>query len=396
MEYNLDDIDDIINEDSENNPSIVRKDKEPEVAREDVVPESVVTEVLDINILCERLKVGHERCRDLFVDLRAITYDISEDDTFIDFHDKSYYAPRLYFKVDLQNPKDAKVIHATKQLCKIIGIPYSFFASCRPSLKKNVLKTWQSGLGDDTKKAQNVLKIRESKDCTIIRAITSTSKSFIPLYQIIEMIRDSLGVPVVLSEAFGDDKDDLVFHARFLFEKEYDFNGPIQLGFSITASELDACPLTIDVLLYNKITKTYCSALYGGESFFKSDYKGLQSSTLKSMLPHMITRIEDEVSEMLSRIETKQNSFDNSVFCAESEAIELSKFKGLNSSIKKAIYHQVSECIDEIQTPWDLAIHAGLVAKDFEILKRVQIEKAIGVYLNLFFSEGGVVEDAEK
>lgn len=390
------DVDDIINGDYDADPIIARKDKEPEVVHEDVVEEVVVSDVLDINILYERLKEGHEKCRDLFVDLRAITYDISEDDTFIDFHDKSYYKPRLYFKVDLQNPKDAKVIHATKQLCKIIGIPYTFFASCRPSLKKNVFKTWQSGLGDDTKKSQNVLKIRESRDCTIIRAITSTSKSFIPLYQIIEMIRDSLGVPVVLSEAFGDDKDDLVFHARFLFEKEYDFNGPIQLGFSITASELDACPLTIDVLLYNKITKTYCSALYGGESFFKSDYKGLQSSTLKSMLPHMITRIEDEVPEMLSRIETKQKSFENSIFCAESEAIELGKFKGLTSAIKKAIYHEVSECLDDIQTPWDLAIHVGLVAKDFEILKRVQIEKAVGVYLNLFFSEGGEGEDAGK
>lgn len=387
------DVDDILDGNFDNEPIIVRKEKEPEEDPDEQEVEEVASDVKDINELHGRLKMWHERCRDLLVDLRVISYEISEDDTYIEFNDKSYYEPRLYFKTDPQNPKDAKIIHATKQLCKIIGIPYTFFASCRPTLKKNVLRTWQSGLGDDVKKAQNVLKIRESKDCTIIRAITQTSKSFIPLYEIIEIIKDSLGVPVILAEAYGDDKDDLVFHARFLFEKEYDFCGPVCMGFSITASELDACPLTIDVLLYNKKTKTYCSALYGGESFFKSDYKGLQSSTLKSILPSMITRIEGEVSEMLSRVESKQKSFENSVFCAESDAIELCKSKGMTSKIKKAIYHQVSECIDEIKTPWDLAIHAGLVAKDFEILKRVQIEKAVGVYLNLFFSEGSVSED---
>lgn len=400
MEFNVDDIingnfSDIDEVKDSELPPIIRKEDINEEKDEPTVAE-VIANPEEIENLYNRLSMWHGNCRDLLVDLRTVSYEISEEDTYLEFHDKSFYESRLYFKVDPQNPKDAKVIHATKQLCKVIGVPYSFFASCRPSLKKNVFRTWLSGLGDDVKKSQNVLKIRESKDCNIIRAVTITTKSIIPLHDLIGIIKDSLGVPVKLDEVFGDEKDDLVFHARFLFEKEYDFNGPVCLGFSITASELDACPLTIDVLLYNKITKTYCSALYGGESFFKSDYKGLQSSSLKEMLPHMITRIEDEVEEMLSRISSKQQSYKNSVFCAESDAIELCKAKGMSSKIKKAIYHQVSECIDEITTPWDLATHAGLVAKDFEILKRVQIEKAIGVYLNLFFSEGSTEEHVRE
>jgi len=394
------DVEDLISDDFSEKSVMQRAqvDTTPSVALPDKIDTPEVEEKpLDVNDLCGRLKMWHENCRDLLIDLRTITYEVTEDDTYIEFKDKSYYGSRLYFKVDPQNPKDPKVIHATKQLCKIIGIPYNFFAANRPSLKMNIIKTWQAGLADNVKKAQNVLKIRESKACTIIRAITPVTKSILPLYQLIEIIKESLTVPYRLDCAYGDEKDDLEFHARFLFDKEYDFLGPICLGFAVTASELDECPLSIDVLLYNKVSKTYCVALYGGDSFFKSDYKGLQSSSLREILPHMLARFEDEIPEILLRLEMKQQSYTKSVFSAGDDAVELCKAKGMSSAIKKAIYHQISECAEDIITPWDLARHVGLVAKDFEILKQLQIEKAIGIYLNLLFSEGGTVnEDATE
>jgi hypothetical protein len=390
------DVEDILNDDFSDKDLLerIRLDSTPSVDLPDRTQEdnSGTAESKSIEDLCGRLKMWHENCRDLLVDLRTVTYDITDEDTFIEFRDKDYYGSRLYFKVDPEDPKNPKVIHATKQLCKIIGIPYTFFASNRPSLKKNIVRTWQSGLADD-KKAQNVFKIRESKACTIIRAVTQTTKSFIPLHELIQLIKDSLGVPFMLEDVSGDDKDDLILHARFIFEKEYDFSGPICLGFALTVSELDACPLSIDVLLYNKITKTSCVALYGGESFFKSDYKGLQSSTMKDMLPLMLSRLDSEVPEILSRLDQKQRHYDTAVFCAESDAVEICRAKGLTSKIKKAIYHQVSECYEEIKSPWDLATHVGLVAKDFDAVTRLKIEKAIGVYLNLFFSEGSTVDD---
>jgi hypothetical protein len=392
------DVEDILNGDFSEKDILERihNDKTPSVDLPDHIStdNDSTVDFKNIEELCGRLRMWHENCRDLLVDLRTVTYEISEEDTFIEFKDKSYYGSRLYFKADPEDPKNPKVIHATKQLCKIVGIPYTFFASNRPSLKKNIVRTWQSGLADDVKKAQNVFKIRESKDCTIIRAITQTTKSFIPLYEMIQLIKDSLGVPFKLEDVSGDEKDDLILHARFIFDKEYTFNGPICLGFALTASEIDACPLSIDVLLYNKIMKTSCVALYGGESFFKSDYKGLQSSSLKDMLPLMLSRLDSEVPEILLRLDQKQRHYDTSVFCAESDAVEICRAKGLTSKIKKAIYHQVSECFEEIKSPWDLAMHVGLVAKDFDAVTRLKIEKAIGVYLNLFFSEGSTIDDA--
>jgi hypothetical protein len=136
--------------------------------------------------------------------------------------------------------------------------------------------------------------------------------------------------------------------------------------------------------------------MYGGDSYFKSDYKGLQSNSLKEMLPLMLSRLENETPEILSRLDQKQRRYTNSIFCAESDAMEICTAKGLTSKIKKAIYHQVSECIDEILTPWDLATHVGLVAKDFDAITRIKIEKAIGIYLNLFFSEGNAEDDVRE
>jgi hypothetical protein len=392
------DIDDILLCEDTLEKEVLKKitSDEPSDPLEGREQETKVGDSKDISELSGRLKMWHENCRDLLIDLRSVSYNISEEDSFLEFNDKNYYENRLYFKLDPQKPKDAKVVHAIKQLCKIISIPYAFFASCRPTLKTNIVKTWQAGLADDIKKAQNIIKIRESKGCTIIRAITPVSKLIIPLHELIQIIKDSVTEPFKLECAYGDEKDDLILHARFLFEKEYTFNGPVCMGFSVTASELGACPLSIDVLLYNKLSKTSCVASYGGESFFKSDYTGLQPSSIKDILPVMLNRLNEEIPEIFSRLEKKQIEAQKD-FCAETDALEISRGKGLTSAVKKAIYHQVSECLDSIKSPWDLAMHVGLVAKDFDALKRSQIEKAIGIYLNLFFSDGSnTVEEKER
>ena len=44
------------------------------------------------------------------------------------------------------------------------------------------------------------------------------------------------------------------------------------------------------------------------------------------------------------------------------------------------MYHQITECQADIHTPWDIARHVGLVAKDFDSIKRLDIERDIGKY----------------
>lgn len=345
------------------------------------------SEIEDILKIIKRLESWNINCRNLMVDLRTVVYESNSEDTFITFEDKSYYENRLYFKIDSQNPKDPKITHATKQLCKIIGLPYNFFCACRPSLKMNIMRTWQAGLSDDDKKSQTIFKIRESRDCSLVRAITPIKKSIIPLHEILNIIRRTLDTPFYIESVSGDKQDDLVFNARFILDKEYDFNGPIFLGFSLTSSELDASSLILDVLIYNKLAKTSCISLYNGESFFESDFTNLQPSEIKEIIPLMLNRLEEEVPEIISKMEDRQKNVDSN-FAPDLEALDICRYKGLSSKIRKAIYHEVSECLEEIRTPWDLATHVGLVAKDFESSKRIKIERAAGSYMNLHFSKG--------
>jgi hypothetical protein len=198
-----------------------------------------------------------------------------------------------------------------------------------------------------------------------------------------------MDIPVTLEFVYGDDKDSLVLHARFLFNKEYRlFDTPVYLGFSMLASDLDASPLVIDIFLHDKTHATSYISTYGGDPFFKSKYEGIQAKQIKDVFPQMLNRIDTEAQDMLSRVENKVKScLEEGIFCAEAECVSLMRAKGFSGKIKKAIYHQIAECANEIKTPWDIAMHVGLVSKDFDSIKRLDIERGIGKYLQLSFAK---------
>jgi hypothetical protein len=369
----------------------VSKDKN--VALGDTQDSPVIVDAVknreEIGHLKGRLQSWTNNCRDLFVDMAAIDYTCTADDSYLEFKDKSFYDKKLYFKIDPQAPKDPKVILATQQFCRVLGVPYPFFAANRPSLKMNIVKTWQAGLTGKEKKLQNILKIRESKDCAIIRAFLPITKCSIQLFELIDMILSTLEIPVTMEFAYGDEKDDLILHARFLFEKEYTICGtPVCLGFSLLASELDASPLIIDILVHDKVHTTSYIATYGGDPFFKTKYEGIQPKQIKEMFPKVLNRIDSEATDMIANIERRvlECAVDGP-FDAESECMYLMRAKGFSEKIKTAVYHQITECSAEIKTPWDIAQHVGLVAKDFDSIKRLDIERGIGKYLQLIFAK---------
>lgn len=108
--------------------------------------------------LKNRLELWEGHCRDLFVDLKTATFHADENDMYLEM-DTSYYPKRLYFKSSDTDKKDVKVIHAHKQFCKLLGVPHSFFAKNRPTLKENIVRTWKSGQ-EDAKKTQVTVRIR--------------------------------------------------------------------------------------------------------------------------------------------------------------------------------------------------------------------------------------------
>jgi hypothetical protein len=95
------DITDILNEEFSEKDILdrIKKDKLPSKDLPDKIDSNNVTEIesevpRDISDLCGRLKTWHENCRDLLVDLRTVNYEITEDDTYIEFNDKNYYVSK--------------------------------------------------------------------------------------------------------------------------------------------------------------------------------------------------------------------------------------------------------------------------------------------------------------
>jgi len=339
-------------------------------------------EILELR---DRLKSHNNRCRDLLIDLRTFKFHASDEDMFLEPEDRLFYNKDLYFKHDPQNRNAPEVIHAQKQFCKFIGVPYSFFKNNRPSLKMNIVRTWQAGLSADETKVQCIVRVRESDDYATVRAMVPVKANPILNHELIEMVAQDTSLEMEF--ASGDERDDLTLHARFLLPECFDIgSGKYSVGFSLLASELGATPLALEVLLYERVSKTSYVASYGAEPYFRSKYEGIQPGDIKDLLPKMLERVKEETQDMLSAIRKRLDE-TSAVYMPADECAKINRMKGLNAKFKRALYHEVVECGNDITTPLDFARHMCLVAKDFDPMKRLDIERAAGLYLNLTFGK---------
>lgn len=349
-----------------------------------------ITENVSLSSLSEDLNNWYINCRDLFVDLREINFIATEEDLYIEFKDKSYYNSKIYFKKDINKFKNPEILYATRQFCKIIGVPFNFFLSSLPSMKMNIFKTWQVSVTDDESKALKILKIRESPGCTIIRAIVPVFKHFIPYYEITQIIDQILSSitesSYKVTSLYGIMKDDLIFSIRIVLNEKYFYNDTLYIGFSITASDLDFCPLSVDLFLYIPEKKTDIICNYAGESYYQTGKRGIQAITLRDILPRIIHNLDRNMHEIIPRLDIMPE--EDSYFNPEIEVVKIGKYKGMTNAIKKAFYSKVVEQSFNMEDSWNFIMHLGDVAKEFGIIKRNEIEKAFGKYLNLSFISG--------
>jgi len=333
--------------------------------------------------VAKRLEHWNKSCRDVFIDLRTVKFGADDEDMYLDFEDKSIYAKRIYFKHNPDDPKDSRILHPQKQFCKILGVPHKYFMDSRPSMKKNMVKLHQAAFNaDNGEDAQYMARVRESEEHAVLRALLPMNHSLIQNHELLNIVNES-AQPEFIDFVNGDQRDDLIMHARCIFSEEYEvLETPVRVGFSLVASELGASPMTVEVLIYDMLSKVSYIASYGGESFFKSDYKGIQPSDIKDMFPLLLSRVRDEVTEMLNNISYSQKDIR-----PEDVAAMVSGWKGLPPKFKKSLFHEACECGDDMGTILDFARHMSLIAKDYDWKKRIHIEKAAGRLLNLFFAK---------
>jgi len=345
----------------------------------------------DLNTLEQRLANWSQGCRDVFVDLRSVKFCSDDGGMFLTLPDGSAIR-RIDFKRDPSNPKDVKIVHAQKQFCRMLGVPHTFFTSNRPMMRESIVTSWQSGLETDDKRSRCIARVREGSNVAMIRALLPERAVPPKACDVLHAVREAFGNSLKLVFAYGDDKDDLVFHARFLFEDRVPVDKvELFMGFDLVFSELGAHPMTVDALVYDPLHAVAYVASYGGEPFFSSKYDGLQPKEIAEMLPGLLARIRAGTAEFKQAV---QSAIENGIYSIRQDCVGITRGKGINASMRRAVFHEATQA-EGISSKLDLAMHVALVAKDFDSLKGLVLERAAGHYINLCFARSNESEQQE-
>jgi len=350
---------------------------------DDILNNSDAVSSCEIGAVIARLKQWNDRCRDMFVDLKHIEFKAVDNDMYI--KTGSFDKP-IFFKHNPEDPKNPKDIHAIKQFCKFLKVPYNFFIANSSLFREKIVDTWKAALRVKEDSGKCIFRIREAQDNATMRAMLEQTEVPLSNHEIVSLVSESIKEPFHIEFVCGDAKDDLLLHVRFILDKEYDLtiDKKIQIGFSLVCSELGSCPLTVDILLHEKKSATSYISFYGKGSFLKVDYKNMQANNLRSAFPKIVEHITADASDMLDRVRYKIS--DEKDFIADLECERFIRDYKLSPKYKLALFNQVYASKDEVKNPYDFARQASLVAKDYDTVKRIKIERSIGQYLNLTFS----------
>jgi len=342
----------------------------------------------DGDSLVRRLAEWSSGGRDMFVDLRTVRFRAGDNGMWLDMPEGAL-PRRLDFKRDPTSPKDPRIVHAQKQFCRLLGVPHSFFSSNRPAMRESIVRSLQAGLDADDKKGRAVARIREGASVAMIRAIFAERAVPPRSSDVVSAVLKALGGNGGVEFAFGDGKDDLILHARFVTDDRVPFKGAeYRMAFDLVFSELGACPMSVDALVHDPVHKVSFAALYGGDPFFTSKYVGLQAQQVSEMVPALLERLRGEAGE----IGTALRAATEGIYSVRQDCLHICRSKGLTAPMRTAVFHEAEQAGD-IVTRLDLARHVALVAKDFDSLKRLALERAAGRYVNLVFSRAVPDED---
>ena len=333
----------------------------------------------DIQKLIAKLKSHEEGCEDKFIDFKILKFDIKENEMKL-YNDFQVY----YFKSDPKNPKDPRITHALTQFCKIMDVPYTFFAKNPEYMKRSIVDCWLPTLTPET--ASILGKLRKADTNYIIRALLPVEHTNITNSQVMEALSQEVLDDFRISFAIGDEKDDLILHVRFISKNEFDICGEkCAVGFSVVCSELGASSLSVDTLLYRSSSEASFLATYSSESFFSFDYNKIQKKDLQSMFPPLMVHLREKLGDIKQKVQVAKETLqvkENSRELLRS----LKMVKGLNDKFHTMMFQEI-EKDEEVKTKWDFVNKMSIVAKNFPVDKRLKIEREAGKLLGLIFEK---------
>lgn len=330
--------------------------------------------------ILHRLKEQTRNCEEKLLDLQTLKFESKEGEMRLYDQSQSYY-----FKYDPKNPKDPKIIHAAKQFCKLMGVPYSFFSKNPEYMRNNMVSCWLPTLKPE--KAQILAKLRKSPDYQVFRAILPVEFTNISNVDVMTQIIDAINDDFRIEFAIGDERDDPILHVRFISNESFEVCGDeCSTGFSVVASELGDAPLSVETILFNNESKSAFIASYSGESFFCSNYEGIQPDDMKALFPQLVGHLKSQLPELKITVQSSKELTQT-----REDTRELMKNlrlkKGLGDKFHTQLYQEMESMSSSDIDRWTFASKIAIIAKDYEAMKRVKIERVAGELIGLSFEK---------
>jgi len=341
----------------------------------------------ELQTLITRLKEMQKGCEDKCIDLQTLKFEAKESEMRL-YEVKSGLPTALgqsyYFKSDPKNPNDPKITHAAKQFTTLAGVPYSFFSKNPEHMKNQIIGCWLPTLKPE--KAQVLVKLRKAQNGSIIRAILPVEFTNISNVDAISALTDAIGEEFTMEFAIGDERDDPILHVRLISNDTFDACGEkCSTGFSIIVSELGASPISVETMLYRVSSKASMIASYGGEGYFTSNYEGIQSTDLKDLFPKLVNNLKNQLPELKDKIQSAKD------MVTKKEDIKellrgLRLRKGLSEKFHTLLFQEL-ENDQSVANRWDFVNKMSVLAKDFDVVARLRVEKAAGELIGLCFEK---------
>lgn len=330
--------------------------------------------------LLERLEGYSRGCEDKCLDMQSLKFESKETEMRLFTDSVSYY-----FKTDPENPKHPKVVHGAKQFCKIMGIPYSFFVKNPEYMRNQMVSCWLPALKQE--KAAVLAKLRKTaqQNKYVIRAFLPVEFTNISNYEIMSSIAEVIGDDFNMWYAIGDERDDLLLNVRFVSKETFEIEEEVcTTGFSVTVSELGAAPISVDTMLFRLASKSAMIGVYSGESYFETDYEGIQPSLIKDMFPQLVFYLKNQLHELKERVQSAKELLQQRDDIKELlRNIRLRR--GLSEKFHNLLFQETVE--NEVNNRWDFVTRLSILAKEFDPTNRVRIEKLAGELTGLIFEK---------
>lgn len=277
-----------------------------------------------------------------------------------------------------------------RQLCKMAGIPFTFFRKSSPDLAKEAFEEWVPIM----KRPQVKLALRSyGKSKEVVRGILPQDYPEVRNSEVISAIA-STGVDFVVESAkWMDTVDPPFIRTRFVIESMKDALGPgddLHMGVDVLCSELAAAPLIINLLLFRLVCRNGAIAVYDSKPYFHFDYRAGAIFDMVDVLTLGVNRLAED-SLMMFNAAKKTVGVTLTTEQAKLIIAEMVKTNSINKGVAVKTISEIDK--SGASTGWDVANALTASARGFRDVLRLRYESAAGSLLGLNFTRKQGKED---